>query len=246
MCGVAPSRPPPPLRRRVLSARRLTPSFCFFIPSAALIILWLSAALAPPPAAIFNAVFFSRSSTPSPSKTAGGRAGRERFAGEAYTVLGNQEVCGGCHYWELRPSSDWKSFSVGVAYRGSLGRYEQLGKSSASWCLFASQWLQTALAAKHNNRARSLDWPLPQRIGIYCDYDNGDLLFVDVQRLGLLHAFKAKFQQPVVPAFTLWCGSITVTSGLQVPSFMPNLLTTNRSLSSLSHDQPSVASDVRE
>uniref|UniRef100_A0A3B3BFM5 B30.2/SPRY domain-containing protein n=1 Tax=Oryzias melastigma TaxID=30732 RepID=A0A3B3BFM5_ORYME len=121
-----------------------------------------------------NAVFFSRSSTPSPSKTAGGRAGRERFAGEAYTVLGRAgEVCGGCHYWELRPSSDWKSFSVGVAYRGSLGRYEQLGKSSASWCLFASQWLQTALAAKHNNRARSLEWPLPQRIGIYCDYDNG-------------------------------------------------------------------------
>ncbi|KAF6718770.1 FSD1-like protein [Oryzias melastigma] len=188
----------------------------------------------------------SRSSTPSPSKTAGGRAGRERFAGEAYTVLGNQEVCGGCHYWELRPSSDWKSFSVGVAYRGSLGRYEQLGKSSASWCLFASQWLQTALAAKHNNRARSLEWPLPQRIGIYCDYDNGDLLFVDVQRLCLLHAFKAKFQQPLVPAFTLWCGTIAVTSGLQVPSFMSSLLSTNRSLSSLSHDQPSVESDVRE
>ncbi|XP_023816666.1 FSD1-like protein isoform X2 [Oryzias latipes] len=144
----------------------------------------------------------SRSSTPSPSKTAGVRAGRDRFAGEAYTVLGDHEVNSGCHYWELRPLADWKSFSVGVAYRGSLGRFEQLGKSAASWCLSASQWLQSTLAAKHNNRARSLDWPLPQRIGIYCDYDSGDLLFVDVQRLCLLHAFKTKFNQPIVPAFT--------------------------------------------
>lgn len=30
----------------------------------------------------------SRSATPSPSKTAAGRAGRDRFAGESYTVLG--------------------------------------------------------------------------------------------------------------------------------------------------------------
>lgn len=79
----------------------------------------------------------------------------------------------GCHYWELRPLADWKSFSVGVAYRGSLGRFDQLGKGTGSWCLHASQWLQSSLAAKHNNRAKTLDWPLPQRIGIYCDYDNG-------------------------------------------------------------------------
>uniref|UniRef100_A0A673AU30 Fibronectin type III and SPRY domain containing 1-like n=1 Tax=Sphaeramia orbicularis TaxID=375764 RepID=A0A673AU30_9TELE len=87
--------------------------------------------------------------------------------------LGDQEMNGSCHYWELRPLADWKSFSVGVAYRASLGRFDQLGKSSGSWCLHGSQWLQTTLSAKHNNRAKALEWPLPQRIGIYCDYDNG-------------------------------------------------------------------------
>ncbi|XP_039635415.1 FSD1-like protein isoform X2 [Perca fluviatilis] len=145
----------------------------------------------------------SRSATPSPNKTAGNRAGRDRFAGESYTVLGDQEMTGGCHYWELRPLADWKSFSVGVANRATLGRFDQLGKSSGSWCLHASQWLQSSLAAKHNNRAKALDWPLPQRIGIYCDYDNGDLSFVDVDRLHLLHSFKTKFSQPLVPAFTV-------------------------------------------
>ncbi|GAA6233432.1 FSD1-like protein [Lates japonicus] len=176
----------------------------------------------------------SRSATPSPNKMAGSRAGRDRFAGESYTVLGDQEMICGCHYWELRPLADWKSFSVGVAYRASLGRFDQLGKSASSWCLHASQWLQSSLAAKHNNRAKALDWPLPQRIGIYCDYDSGDLSFIDVDRLRLLHCFKTKFSQPLIPAFTVWCGGITVTTGLQVPSFMENFLSTNRSLSNLS------------
>ncbi|XP_074473645.1 FSD1-like protein isoform X2 [Sebastes fasciatus] len=176
----------------------------------------------------------SRSATPSPNKTAGSRAGRDRFAGESYTVLGDQEMIDGCHYWELRPLSDWKSFSVGVAYRASLARFDQLGKSSGSWCLHASQWLQSSLAAKHNNRAKALDWPLPQRIGIYCDYDNGDLSFIDVDRLRLLHSFKTKFSQPLVPAFTVWCGGIAIATGLQVPSFMGNFLSPNQSLSNLS------------
>ncbi|XP_053196110.1 FSD1-like protein [Scomber japonicus] len=176
----------------------------------------------------------SRSATPSPNKTAASRTGRDRFAGESYTVLGDQEMSGGCHYWELRPLADWKSLSVGVAYRASLGRFDQLGKSAGSWCLHASQWLQSSLAAKHNNRAKALDWPLPQRIGIYCNYDNGDLFFIDVDHLRLLHAFKTKFSQTLVPAFTVWCGGISVTTGLQVPSFMGKFLSTNQSLSNLS------------
>lgn len=32
---------------------------------------------------------------------------------------------------------------------------------------------------------------------------SGDLIFIDVDRLRLLHAFKAKFNQPLVPAFTV-------------------------------------------
>ncbi|XP_075993468.1 FSD1-like protein isoform X1 [Genypterus blacodes] len=176
----------------------------------------------------------SRSSTPSPNKRAGSQSGRERFAGDSYTVLGDQGMSGGCHYWELRPLADWKSLSVGVAYRSSLGRFDQLGKSTGSWCLHATQWLQSSLAAKHSNRAKPLDWPLPQRIGIYCDCDNGDLLFIDVDRLHLLHSFKIKFTQPLVPAFSVWCGGITIATGLQVPSFMGNFLSTNRSLSNLS------------
>ncbi|KAM3874002.1 FSD1-like protein [Diretmus argenteus] len=178
----------------------------------------------------------SRSSTASPNKmlAMANRGGRDRFAGESHTILGDQEMNGGCHYWELLPLADWKSLSVGVAYRASLGRYDQLGKSAGAWCLHASQWLQSSLAAKHNNRAKALDWPVPQRIGIYCDYDNGDLSFIDVDRQHLIHSFKTKFSQPLLPAFTVWCGGITIVTGLQVPSFVGNFTPTNSSVSSLS------------
>ncbi|XP_029024099.1 FSD1-like protein isoform X2 [Betta splendens] len=175
----------------------------------------------------------SRSATPSPNKTAAIRAGRDRFSGESYTVLGDQDMIGGCHYWEVRPLADWKSLTVGVAYRASLGRFDQLGKSSGSWCLHASQWLQSSLAAKHNNRSKALDFLIPQRIGICCDYDNGDLLFIDIDRLRLLHSFKAKFNQPLVPAFTVWYGGVSIATGLQVPSFMENFLSRTQSLTNL-------------
>lgn len=112
-----------------------------------------------------------------------------------FRLLGDQEIIGGCHYWELRPLADWKSFSVGVAYRASLGRFDQLGKSAGSWCLHASQWLQSSLAAKHINRAKALDWPLPQRIGIYCDYDNGtnNIFYLKKQFIFLFSPFVFTF-----------------------------------------------------
>lgn len=165
-----------------------------------------------------------RSATPSPSKSAVGRASRERFAGESYTVLGDQEISGGGHYWEVRPTGDWKAVSVGVAYRGALSRFVQLGKNPASWSLSLSQWLQPSVSAKHNNRSKSLLPTLPRRVGVYCHHSNGDLLFVDVDQMRLIHAFRTRFSQSLVPAFTVWCGGVTVETGLQVPSFMDQLL----------------------
>ncbi|KAI4787275.1 hypothetical protein KUCAC02_036571 [Chaenocephalus aceratus] len=150
----------------------------------------------------------SRSATPSPNKTAGSRGARDRFAGESVHRAGRPGDGGGGLYWALRPLADWKSFS-------------------ANGCRARS------LPSTTTGRRRS-DWPLPQRIGIFCDYDNGDLIFIDVDRLRLLHSFKTKFNQPLVPAFTVWCGGIALTTGLQVPSFMGNFLSTNQSLSNLS------------
>lgn len=81
----------------------------------------------------------------------------------------------GQQYWEVRFDKESKAFAVGVALR-SLGRFDQLGKSSASWCIHLNNWLQQSLTAKHNNKARTLDCPIPARIGVYCNYDEGEYM----------------------------------------------------------------------
>ncbi|KAM6985529.1 FSD1-like protein isoform 2-T2 [Aplochiton taeniatus] len=163
-----------------------------------------------------------RSGTPSPKRTSmtrspATRGTRDRFTGESYTVMGDTSMDCGQHYWEVRALKDCKSYSVGVAYR-NLGKFDQLGKTNTTWCIHVNNWLQTSFAAKHNNKAKTLDVAVPERIGVYCDLDNGQLSFYNAETKQLVHTFKAKFSQPVVPAFMVWCGGLSLSTGLQVPS----------------------------
>nr|BAE01786.1 unnamed protein product [Macaca fascicularis] len=155
--------------------------------------------------------------TPSPKRMPSGRGGRDRFTAESYTVLGDTLIDGGEHYWEVRYEPDSKAFGVGVAYR-SLGRFEQLGKTAASWCLHVNNWLQVSFTAKHANKVKVLDAPVPDCLGVHCDFHQGLLSFYNARTKQVLHTFKTRFTQPLLPAFTVWCGSFQVTTGLQVPS----------------------------
>ncbi|XP_062844597.1 FSD1-like protein isoform X3 [Trichomycterus rosablanca] len=164
----------------------------------------------------------TRSGTPSPKRgstprSPAPRGGRDRFTGESYTVLGDTSVESGQHYWEVKAHKDCKSYSVGVAYR-NLGKFDQLGKTNTTWCIHVNNWLQNSFAAKHNNKAKTFDVAVPERIGVYCDLDGGQLSFYNADNKQLLHTFKTKFTQPVVPAFMVWCGGLSLTTGLQVPS----------------------------
>uniref|UniRef100_A0A3Q3N5E5 Fibronectin type III and SPRY domain-containing protein 1 n=1 Tax=Mastacembelus armatus TaxID=205130 RepID=A0A3Q3N5E5_9TELE len=147
------------------------------------------------------------------------RPGRDRFTAESYTVLADTMIDAGQQYWEVRFDKESKAFAVGVALR-SLGRFDQLGKSSASWCIHLNNWLQQSLTAKHNNKARTLDCPIPNSIGVYVNFDEGVLSFYNAKTKQLMHTFKTKFQQPIIPAFMVWNGSFSVVTGLQVPSMV--------------------------
>uniref|UniRef100_A0A0E9TP88 Uncharacterized protein n=1 Tax=Anguilla anguilla TaxID=7936 RepID=A0A0E9TP88_ANGAN len=46
----------------------------------------------------------------------------------------------------------------------------------------------------------------------------------------LVHSFKTKFSQPVVPAFMVWCGGLTLSTGLQVPSAVRSFQKTENGL----------------
>ncbi|KTF90832.1 hypothetical protein cypCar_00001234 [Cyprinus carpio] len=161
----------------------------------------------------------ARTAMMSPKRAPSARVGRDRFTAESYTVLGDTMIDAGQYYWEVRYDKESKAFAAGVALR-SLGRFDQLGKSNASWCIHLNNWLQQSLTAKHNNKARTLDCPIPDRIGIYCNYEEGTLSFYNSRTKALLHTFRTKFQQPVIPAFMVWNGSFSVQTGLQVPSIV--------------------------
>uniref|UniRef100_A0A8B9ZGV9 Fibronectin type III and SPRY domain containing 1 n=1 Tax=Anas platyrhynchos TaxID=8839 RepID=A0A8B9ZGV9_ANAPL len=154
----------------------------------------------------------------SPKRMSSGRGGRDRFTAESYTVLGDTLIDGDDHYWEVKYDRDSKAFGVGV-----------LGKTSASWCLHLNNWLQVSFSAKHANKAKVLDVPVPDCIGVYWF-----LSFYNARTKQLLHTFKARFTQPVLPAFMVWCGSFHVTVGLQVPSAVKCLQKRNSTASSSS------------
>ncbi|KAM6363755.1 FSD1-like protein isoform 2-T2 [Pluvialis apricaria] len=177
----------------------------------------------------------SRSGAPSPKRTSSNtrpsaRGSRDHFTGESYTVLGDTAVESGQHYWEVRAQKDCKSYSVGVTYR-NLGKFDQLGKTNSSWCIHINNWLQTTISAKHNNKAKTLDIPVPDRIGVYCDFDGGQLAFYNANSKQLLHTFRTKFTQPLLPGFMIWCGGLTVSTGLQVPSAVKMLQKSENGLS---------------
>lgn len=178
----------------------------------------------------------TRSGTPSPKRTSVSsrspliRGSRDRFTGESYTVLGDTAIESGQHYWEVRAQKDCKSYSVGVAYK-NLGKFDQLGKTNTSWCIHVNNWLQTTFAAKHNNKAKALDVTVPDRIGVYCDFDGGQLSFYNASSKQLLHTFKTKFAQPLLPGFMVWCGGLALSTGLQVPSAVKMLQKSENGLS---------------
>ncbi|KAM8939971.1 fibronectin type III and SPRY domain-containing protein 1 [Pelodytes ibericus] len=167
----------------------------------------------------------------SPKRISSVRGGRDRFTAESYTVLGDCLIDCGESYWEVRYDVDSKAFAVGVTYR-NLGKFDQLGKTSASWCLHLNNWLQVAFTAKHGNKARILDVAVPNRIGVYCNYEEGILSFYNATNKQMIHTFRAKFTQPLLPAFMVWCGNFSVYTGLQVPSCVRSLQKRNSTTSS--------------
>lgn len=51
----------------------------------------------------------------------------------------------------------------------------------------------------------------------------GQLSFYDAHSKQLLYSFKTKFTQPVVPGFMVWCGGLSLSTGMQVPSAVRTL-----------------------
>ncbi|XP_037614114.1 E3 ubiquitin-protein ligase TRIM58 isoform X1 [Sebastes umbrosus] len=118
-------------------------------------------------------------------------------------VLGREGFTSGRHYWEVQvgDKDDWY---MGVA-RSSVNRKGRISISQTQgyWAL--------AMKKGHGYRvSTSPPTPLPldskpKRVGVYVDYEEGQLSFYDVRAWTHIYTFKDTFKEKIMPFFYLYC-----------------------------------------
>ncbi|XP_024916970.1 E3 ubiquitin-protein ligase TRIM39 [Cynoglossus semilaevis] len=118
-------------------------------------------------------------------------------------VLGREGFTSGRHYWEVHvgDKDDWY---LGIA-RSSVNRKGRISVSTTH-----GYW---ALAMKKGQGYRvSTSPPLmlslntrPKRVGVYIDYEEGQVSFYDVRARTHIYTFKDTFTEKVLPFFYLYC-----------------------------------------
>lgn len=129
-------------------------------------------------------------------------------------ALGSSPITAGLSYWEVdvRCCSTW---AVGVAYgslqRKGLDKSAQLGRNRNSWCV---ELKNGNLSAWHNDRhvaCQGAGRRALERVGVWVNYDKGQLMFYDADKMVVLQRFSAavtpvfdrahhQFTEPLYPA----------------------------------------------
>ncbi|XP_029931567.1 E3 ubiquitin-protein ligase TRIM39 [Myripristis murdjan] len=118
-------------------------------------------------------------------------------------VLGHESFSSGRRYWEVQvgDKDDWY---IGVA-KSSVNRKGRISVSTTQ-----GYW---ALAMKKGQEYRvstsppillTLD-PKPKRVGVYVDYEEGQVSFYDVRARTHIYTFKDRFTEKILPFFYLYC-----------------------------------------
>ncbi|KAM9425607.1 nuclear factor 7, ovary isoform 2-T3 [Pholidichthys leucotaenia] len=129
-------------------------------------------------------------------------------------ALGTAPITQGQSYWEVdvRCCSAW---AVGVAYasleRKGRDKGAKLGRNRNSWCV---ELRNKNLSAWHNDRnvaCHSVGQTPPGKVGVWVNYDKGQLMFYDADTMVVLQKFSAaltpvfdrahhQFTEPLYPA----------------------------------------------
>ncbi|XP_075307852.1 E3 ubiquitin-protein ligase TRIM39 isoform X2 [Odontesthes bonariensis] len=118
-------------------------------------------------------------------------------------VLGRDGFTSGRHYWEVQvgDKDDWY---LGVA-RSSVNRKGRISVSTTQgyWAL-AMKKGQGYRVSTSPQLLLSLD-PKPKRVGVYVDYEEGQVSFYDVRAWTHIYTFEADFMEKILPFFYLYC-----------------------------------------
>uniref|UniRef100_A0A3B4UTJ5 Si:dkey-46i9.6 n=1 Tax=Seriola dumerili TaxID=41447 RepID=A0A3B4UTJ5_SERDU len=118
-------------------------------------------------------------------------------------VLGRDGFTSGRHYWEVQvgDKDDWY---LGVA-RSSVNRKGRISVSTTQgyWAL-AMKKGQGYRASTSPPLLLPLD-PKPKRVGVYVDYEEGQVSFYDMRARTHIYTFKDTFTGKILPFFYLYC-----------------------------------------
>ncbi|XP_028261625.1 nuclear factor 7, brain-like [Parambassis ranga] len=124
--------------------------------------------------------------------------GPNRFS-PALFVLGREGLSSGRHYWEVDVGRK-TAWTLGVARTSARRKGEiKLSPEGGFWCLWLKNGEVKALAP---SRLPLMMQSLPSKIGIFLDYDAGQISFYDVKARLHLYTFIDNFSESLYPIFS--------------------------------------------
>ncbi|KAM3590787.1 uncharacterized protein V6R79_016708 [Siganus canaliculatus] len=124
--------------------------------------------------------------------------GPKRFS-PALFVLGREGLSSGRHYWEVDVSRK-TAWTLGVASAGARRKGEiKLSPEGGYWCL----WLKNGeVKALGSPRQPLMLQSQPGKVGIFLDYEGGQISFYDVKGRLHLYTFSDTFSESLYPIFS--------------------------------------------
>lgn len=115
-------------------------------------------------------------------------------------VLGNQSITSGRHYWEVLVGSktDW---DLGVI-NGSSNRKGKIAVSPANGYWFISLRKKVEYSIRTEPQSTISLHPRPQKMGIFVDYERGQVSFFNADIMAPIHTYMATFTDTLYPFFS--------------------------------------------
>ncbi|XP_004482263.1 tripartite motif-containing protein 75-like [Dasypus novemcinctus] len=125
----------------------------------------------------------------------------------APVVLGSEGFESGRHYWEVQVD-DKPEWTVGVCEDSLSRKGKQPSAQKRCWTI---QLRDGDYAAEGSAPVPLLLWEKPRGIGIFLDYELGEISFYSLNDRSHIHTFSDKFSEILKPYFCIGCDSKPLT-----------------------------------